>query len=181
MSVLTRLSALHSDLHTATQYGGQQLRAVLVTLHIFLPAQSSVSYIAHFPGFCFSFYQIATVQCTHKKETLFTALKCSGLSGICIPVSSKSGEETWRNLLLWKWENLLLFIHVHICFFLSNYTYACNHFRKHNTIDLTVIILAMEYSWERNIYKKIWILNISKQETEVAGISLIRGSMPDSN
>ena len=66
-------------------------------------------------------------------------------------------------------------------YFLSNYTYACNHFRKHNTIDLTVIILAMEYSWERNIYKKIWILNISKQETEVAGISLIRGSMPDSN
>ena len=37
MSVLTRLSALHSDLHTATQYRGQQLRAVLVTLHIFLP------------------------------------------------------------------------------------------------------------------------------------------------
>ena len=37
MAVLTRLSALHSDLHTATQYTGQQLRAVLVTLHIFLP------------------------------------------------------------------------------------------------------------------------------------------------
>ena len=76
------------------------------------------------------------------------------------------------------------FITLYSCsylFFLSNYTYACNHFRKHNTIDLTVIILAMEYSWERNIYKKIWILNISKQETEVAGISLIRGSMPDSN
>ena len=50
------------------------------------------------------------------------------------------------------------FITLYSCsylFFLSNYTYACNHFRKHNTIDLTVIILAMEYSWERNIYKKI--------------------------